>query len=40
MYKRGPPLYTTEIFENVGKALAITILDIFEKNPYSRVANC
>jgi hypothetical protein len=36
MYKRGPPMYTIEIFEQVGKALLISILDLFEKNPYTR----
>jgi cytosolic carboxypeptidase protein 5 len=39
MYKRGPPMYTIEIFEQVGKALLISILDLFEKNPYTRVQN-
>ena len=36
MYKRGPPLYTIQIFEQVGKAVLISLLDLFEKNPYSR----
>ena len=31
--------FTIEAFENVGKALLVSILDIFEKNPYSRIPN-
>lgn len=35
----GPPFYTPEIYENIGKNLVISILDIFEKNPYNRIEN-
>lgn len=39
-YKNNPiPRFTIEAFENVGKALLVSILDIFEKNPYSRIPN-
>ena len=37
LYKNGPPFYTIEIFENIGKNLLVSILDIFDKNPYSRI---
>lgn len=33
------PLFTPEMYENMGQALLISILDIFEKNPYSRIPN-
>ena len=39
LFSRGPPLYTQEMYENVGKALMVSILDTFDKNPYSRVPN-
>jgi len=39
IYANGPPFYSPEIFENIGKNLFVTILDIFEKNPYSRISN-
>ena len=39
IYQNGPPLYTVEIFENIGKNLLVSILDIFDKNPYSRILN-
>ena len=38
-YKNGPPFYTIEIFENIGKNLLISILDLFDNNPYSRLSN-
>jgi hypothetical protein len=31
------PIYTTETFENLGRNVLITILDIWGKNPYTRV---
>ena len=37
MYKKGPPFYTIEIYENIGKGFLISILDIFDKNPYTRI---
>ena len=31
--------FTIEAYENLGRALLISILDMFEKNPYSRIPN-
>ena len=31
--------FTIEAYENLGRALLISILDVFEKNPYSRIPN-
>jgi hypothetical protein len=31
------PPYTIEIFEDVGRAFCISLLDWFEKNPVSRI---
>lgn len=39
VYAEGPPFFTVESYENVGKSLLITILEVFGKNPYSRIAN-
>lgn len=39
LYKLGPPLYTTQIYQNIGKNLLVSILDLFDKNPYPRIAN-
>ena len=40
MYKNeNPPLFTIDIYKNLGKNIVISILDIFEKNPYSRIPN-
>jgi len=39
LYASGPPFYTIEIYENIGKTLFVSILDIFDKNPYSRISN-
>jgi len=39
MYKDSPVYYTIEIYEDVGKAMLVSILDIFEKNPCSRIPN-
>ncbi len=33
------PFFTPQIYMNVGRALMISILDIFQKNPYTRVPN-
>ena len=38
-YKTENTHYTKEVYNNVGKALLISLLDIFEKNPYSRITN-
>jgi hypothetical protein len=32
-----PPVFTIEIFEDVGRALLISILDLIEENPISRI---
>jgi len=37
LYKNGPPFYTIEIYQNIGKGFLVSILDIFGKNPYSRI---
>lgn len=39
LYSYGPPKYTVKIYEDVGKAIAISALDLTEKNPDSRVSN-
>jgi hypothetical protein len=31
--------YTPDSYMNLGKAILVSILDVFEKNPYSRVDN-
>ena len=31
--------FTIDAYENMGKTLLISILDLFEKNPYSRIPN-
>ena len=36
-YKQGVPFYTTNVFSNLGKNLMVTLLDIWNKNPYPRV---
>ena len=33
------PFFDPDNYENVGKTVLISILDIFEKNPYTRVPN-
>ncbi len=33
------PNYTIEIFENVGHAVCMALLDIIEKNPVSRLVS-
>jgi cytosolic carboxypeptidase protein 5 len=37
LYKDGAPFFTPKIYENVGKQLVVSILDIFGKNPISRI---
>jgi hypothetical protein len=37
IYKDGPPEFTTELFEDLGKSVAISILDLAEKNVHSRL---
>lgn len=37
LFEAESPLYTQEMYQNVGKALMVSILDTFDKNPYSRV---
>lgn len=37
LYKYGSPYFTTEIYENLGKSLVISLLDIIKKNPLSRI---
>ena len=32
-----PPLYTIEIFEDIGRAFCIGLLDFYESNPISRL---
>lgn len=39
IYAKGPPQYNIEVLENVGKAIAVSILDSIEANPDSRLAN-
>ena len=40
MYKKDELTYCTmEIYQNIGKALLVSILDIFEKNPCTRLLN-
>ena len=35
----GIPFFDEENYRNVGKNAMISILDIYEKNPYSRIPN-
>ena len=37
VYVKGAPEFTTKIYENVGKQLLVSILDLFEWNPVSRI---
>jgi hypothetical protein len=32
-------LFTEDSYKNLGKNLLVSILDVFDKNPYSRVNN-
>ena len=38
-YNRKVCYYTIKSYNNLGKSIAISILDLFEKNPYSRIPN-
>ena len=38
-YKRELPLYTINTFHNLGRNILITILDVWNKNPYSRISD-
>lgn len=38
-YKKNHLYYTPEVFENIGKVIFISILETFDKNPYSRILN-
>jgi hypothetical protein len=35
--KKGAPVYTTEVFEDVGRAFCIALLDFYDCNPVSRL---
>lgn len=37
MYKDSPTYYTIKIYENLGKSMLVSILDVFEKNPCTRL---
>ncbi|CAG9327499.1 unnamed protein product [Blepharisma stoltei] len=37
IYNNGSPAYDIKIFENVGKSICVSILDLIEKNQYSRL---
>jgi hypothetical protein len=37
LYQKGAPFFTPKIYENIGKQLVVSILDLFEKNPVSRI---
>lgn len=37
IYKNKPPVYNIEIFEDIGRATIISILDLEDDNPISRV---
>lgn len=38
-YKKELVLYNMETFYNLGRNICISILDIWNKNPYSRIVN-
>ena len=38
IYKNGPPFYNIEIYEDIGKSLLVSILDLFDKNQFSRIS--
>ncbi len=38
-YKREVTMYNIEAYENIGRNILISILDVFSKNPYSRSIN-
>lgn len=33
------PLFTPEMYANLGKNILVSVLDVFDKNPYNRVYN-
>jgi hypothetical protein len=37
IYANGPPPYTVEVFEDVGKAIGVSLLDSIEQNSFSRI---
>jgi hypothetical protein len=37
MYEQGPPRYTVAMFEDLGKAIGISLLDSINRNPHSRM---
>lgn len=37
LYKHKPPVFSIEIFEDIGRATVISMLDIIDQNPVSRV---
>ena len=37
MYKDSPTYYTIKIYEDLGKSMLVSILDVFEKNPCTRL---
>ena len=37
LYENGPPPYDIGIFENIGKGICVTMLDMIDRNPYSRL---
>jgi hypothetical protein len=39
VYAEGPPFFTIECYENVGRSLLVTILEVFGRNPFSRIGN-
>jgi len=41
LYMRGggPPLYNRVIFEDIGRAVCVALLDLVDVNPVSRIAN-
>ena len=39
MYSNGPPNYTIPVYEDVGRGIAISILDLTGSNPISRIEN-
>jgi hypothetical protein len=38
-YKSPTPMYTQKTFNNLGKNILVSILDIWGRNPYPRVAD-
>lgn len=37
IYSNGPPKYTIDIYEDVGRAIAVSLLDCFHSNPITRI---